>query len=169
MKLKLIVSIFALTLLLGCSDQTDPIDETSANETIMRGQNKPLKINGNGTFAAGPNINCTDYLVQIDLSGSGNATLIGLFSAELTWCWSPPTNELYISGVITAANGDEINIESTGQGIGENGEVYESYVMEGGTGRFADAYGEINLYTTTVFETEASGTWTNYGEGFLSY
>ena len=101
MKLKLIVPLFALIMFFGCSEQTDALEETSVNESlIMRGPNKPFKVSGSGTFAAGPNNDCTEYIVQINLEGSGNATLVGLYGVELNWCWNPPfaggNNELYI-------------------------------------------------------------------------
>lgn len=172
MKSRLLITLFVLALIYGCSDQTESDDSRSLiSNTEMNGPNKPFKVRGSGTFVGvAPDGSC-NLPVQIALNGGGNATHTGLYTVDLTWCFQPPEGPLFIFGTIIAANGDELYIETTGQGVGDNGEVYETFAFVGGTGRFTEVSGEFDLYTTTVWDTNCDlcGTYTNYGEGTISY
>ena len=134
---------------------------------------RPWKISSSGTFQLiGPSSNCGDgdKPLTILLSGDGNASHTGLFQVSIVWC----TNELgdlaspvnYISGTLTAANGDVIHFESTAF----NGPSVDYRVLEG-SGRFKGASGEFNLATTSFdFNPETgAGTYSNAGEGYIVY
>jgi hypothetical protein len=166
---KTVLILCVALILTGCSEQADlPSPE---NEADLRIVERPFKVKGSGTFdLMESDGSCGALPWQIALEGSGKATHVGLFTVDLTWCFQPPEGPLYIFGTLTAANGDEIYMETTGQGIGENGEVYETFSFIGGTGRFEEVSGAFDLYTTTVFGDNCfCGTYSNYGEGSISY
>lgn len=173
MKSKFILLLFCGAMIFGCSsDPQESIDSQPLVSTSQSmGPERPFMVSGLGTFEAGENTACPGYPLQFNLEGTGNATHIGLFTVELTWCFVPPEGPLYLFGTITAANGDTLDIQTTGQGEGPNGEVYETFEFTGGTGRFEEVSGEFDLYTTTVFDPICGlcGTYTNYGEGYISY
>lgn len=173
MKAKLMLLVFALSLSFGCSSDISESEDSGAlvSNTQEMGPERPFKVRGYGTFGAVTPDGSCDLPVQIALEGSGNATHLGRFTVELTWCFVPPTGPLYIYGTITAANGDLLFIETIDQGIGDNGEVYETFAFMGGTGRFEEASGQFDLYTATEFDTscEICGTYSNYGEGTIRY
>lgn len=165
----ILILCFAL-ILAGCSEPTDLA--SSENEANLRIAERPFKVKGSGTFdLVDSDGSCNSFPLQIALIGSGNATHVGRFSVDLTWCFVPPEGPLYIFGTLTAANGDEIYMETIGQGVGENGEVYETFIFIGGTGRFEDVSGQFDLYTTTVFSDDCPlcGTYSNSGEGSIIY
>ncbi|WP_445386493.1 hypothetical protein ACT6NV_06745 [Robiginitalea sp. IMCC44478] len=142
--------------------------------SVKNSQQRPWKINSSGAFQAiGPSAeNCPDEdkPIGILLSGIGNASHIGLFEVSLVWCTNvdadlaSPVN--FIAGTITAANGDEIDFESTSF----NGPSVD-YVVTGGSGRFEGASGEFNLATTAFFfdPSTGAGTYSNAGEGYIVY
>ena len=173
---KTILILCSALILAGCSEPTDLA--SPENDADLRIVERPFKVRGSGTFdLVNSDGSCGDFPLQIALQGDGNATHVGRYSVDLTWCFNPGNPDeqqppsLYIFGTLTAANGDEIQMETTGQGVGENGEVYETFSFLGGTGRFTDVSGEFNLYTTTVFRDDCPlcGTYTNYGDGWISY
>ncbi|WP_445383652.1 hypothetical protein [Robiginitalea sp. IMCC43444] len=141
---------------------------------VKNSKQRPWKINSSGAFQAiGPSeLLCpeADKPIAILLSGDGNASHIGLFQVSLTWCTNPvadlgsPVN--FIAGTITAANGDEIDFESTSF----NGPSVD-YIVTGGSGRFEGASGEFNLATTAFFfdPSTGAGTYSNAGEGYIIY
>ena len=163
--LLLTISIFAF--LFGCSNPAEPVDANLKYELNTKSSERPFKVKGQGTFVLATNNTQCDLPFQINLEGNGNSTHLGLFQTSIYWCTDFAGQE-YLSGTITAANGDELYFESVFFGEDENG-GFGDYVFEGGTGRFVDSYGELRLYTTTIFETNTSGTYSNYGEGFLQY
>ena len=173
---KTLWALCIVLILTGCSDQADQADPLSPeSEAELRIVERPFKVRGSGTFELTNGVDsCPGFPLQIALNGCGNATHVGRYTVDLTWCFNPGSEtqppSLYIFGTLTAANGDEIYMETTGQGVGENGEVYETFSFIGGTGRFQDVSGSFDLYTTTVFgENCFCGTYSNFGEGSISY
>lgn len=166
MKAKLFLLLLAFGFVLGCS--TDPLvdDSQTADVTFTSAKERPFKVRGQGTFEMVATTEC-DTPYQIALMGNGNGTHVGLFSVEITWCTDFDLIT-YLTGTITAANGDLLYFYSVGFGVDDNGE-YGDYIFEGGTGRFDDCYGELRLHTTIVPTSPGFGTYTNFGDGYLIY
>lgn len=172
-----ILAIFLFAL--SCSQETvidspENLEAVNASAKIGEKVKRPWKIRSSGTFQAiGPSAaDCSDpdLPVAILLEGSGNASHIGLYDVAITWCTNPDfdlaAEENFIGGVLTAANGDLINFESTSF----NGDSVD-YIVTGGSGRFEGATGAFNL-ATTQFEVDpatGAGTYTNAGGGYIIY
>ena len=107
---------------------------------------------------------CTPYPYET-VTGEGNASHIGHYTVLNTGCFDG-TSVIY--GVITAANGDEIQTYIA-YDVYVDGIWYFHYVVYGGTGRFDGVCGYIDMYGTLdlVFEGDPpypiSGTWTLEG------
>jgi len=105
-----------------------------------------------------------DPAPYLTLSGDGNASHIGHYTVVNFGCYD---GESLISGIITAANGDEIYTYVTSAELDPETDIwYYHYVIDGGTGRFDGAYGEVDLFGTIDFE---SYEWTMEGEGTITY
>ena len=95
-------------------------------------------------------------------SGSGNGTIVGSFT---TWdeTWIHPWNSLQGTTIITAANGDTLDIvfEQTWDGR----EWVGTFQIVGGTGRFPDASGG----GTMVVISNNNGTFTLTFTGTISF
>lgn len=100
----------------------------------------------------------------LTVSGSGNATHLGLYTIINQGCYDGSS---LILGTITAANNDEIQtyIESAYQDV-NSGIWYYHYVIYNGTGRFEGATGDINMYGTLDF---VNFVWNLQGEGTITY
>ena len=165
MKTRLVLSVIVLALVfIGCSD--DPVEQTTESTNVDRGAERPFKVRSAGTFGVVEPDVCAP-LAQIILEGTGNGTHIGLFDVVITWCDDFAGTTIQ-TGVVTAANGDKLYFYTSGFGADENGE-YGEYTFEGGTGRFEDSNGFLILYNTVEFTGQGVGTYSNYGEGWLSY
>ena len=85
----------------------------------------------------------------VDAVGVGNATQLGLFTYHLQAILFLPTLTANTSATLTAANGDMIFGEGSGQGTltGTPGivSILETYTITGGTGRFASATGNFTV------------------------
>lgn len=166
MKLEFLSLLFAVSILFSCSKETELVESNRANQTFNPTNERPFKIRSQGNFTTVPSVECAP-LTQRVLTGTGNATHIGRFDTSIIWCTNF-SDQIYLVGTITAANGDELNFYSIGFGQGSEGQ-YGDYIFEGGTGRFANCYGEIRIYTTIVNTNQGEGTYSNYGEGYLIY
>ena len=109
-------------------------------------------------------------MLPLKIEGTGIVSHIGRYDVAITWCTGGPGSPLdFLSGTITAANGDEIYFYSI-----HIEPLVIDYKVDGGTGRFVDADGEFTL-TQTEFNIESpegappSGTYANEGEGFIVY
>ncbi len=157
---------------IGCSvdNNLDPIDEPTNLElnkkTIAKTKARPFKVKGAGTFQIVAPTAC-DNLTQVLIDGQGNATHLGLFTVLITYCTDfALTHE--ITGTMTAANGDELYFYSVGFGVDDEGE-WTDYIYDGGTGRFEYVTGELTMYGVSVFTSQTTGVYTNYGSGTLTY
>ena len=123
---------------------------------------RPLTERSSGILGpVGPCAAGVAYAAQ----GSGNATHIGRFDIDLTWCLDPATGAITSGGAtVVAANGDRMTFDVDGQAASP-GELDMHFVIVGGTGRFADASG----YVDVVALVGATGSWTSEGTGWMSY
>jgi hypothetical protein len=85
----------------------------------------------------------------IDLTGTGNATHLGLFTYQLQAELNLPTGSATASATLVAADGSSIFLEGTGQGTPTETpgmvSIVETYTITGGTGRFAGATGNVTV------------------------
>ena len=98
-----------------------------------------------GSFDATETQQVIPPYASVDATGVGNATHLGLFTYQLRAELFLPTLTATASATLTAANGDMIFGEGSGQGTptGTPGivSIVETYTITGGTGRFSDATG----------------------------
>lgn len=110
-------------------------------------ETKILKSSGSGTIAYTPG-GCGAGTVQFNSNGTGNSTVIGFFSQQITFCMDMATGQVIspIAGVGTTPNGSKIYYSFAGQGIdAATGFMYQDYVITGGTGKFEGASGATRL------------------------
>src|SRR5215213_853926 len=109
---------------------------------------RPFSLNGRGV--AVPIFDGNGNVVGGELTGSGNATHLGMFTNTGKVSFTPDASNSNIlhptgGGVFTAANGDKLNFVivngaldlTTGIGTGD-------FAFTGGTGRFANATGHTS-------------------------
>lgn len=172
MKTRILLSVLLIGLFYGCS--SEPIVETTEADALLVTESskaatpeRPFKVRGYGTYALEPSTECAP-LGQIRIEGGGIGTHVGKFSAALIQCSDGASINIF-SGVVTAANGDKVNIFSDVAGVDEIG-PYDYYIIDGGTGRFTDASGSFRLYNTSLEpDGTGGGSYSNYGVGTISY
>ena len=88
----------------------------------------------------------------VDGTGGGVASQLGKFTISYHVEVDLATGSGTASAVLTAANGDTITAEGTGQADDQGTAIYitENYTVTGGTGRFADATGSFTV--TRVYD-----------------
>ncbi len=147
------VLVFSAILLL-CSVLSFAVvctaDDTETNSRSAALVARPFKGTWIGTmYIVGY---CPNGSLQILDTGKGFSTQMGASEWVATLCMDPITGLSDGNAVVTGANGDAISLvislQSTGIG-GPQGTWFETEIVTGGTGRFADAEG-----TST-----SSGTW----------
>jgi hypothetical protein len=121
------------------------------------------KLEGDVTRTLAPPI------VLVDIDATGTATHLGRFTLDVPHVVNPVTRTAVGSYQFTAANGDTVYAEFTGQAYATDvpGVVYieESATITGGTGRFAGATGSFKV--ERLFDMTA-GTTVGSFEGTIS-
>ena len=111
----------------------------------------------------------SDTQVGIDIDAAGTATLLGQFTLEIPHLVDLTTRTATGSYEFTAANGDTLTAEFTGQAgpsdIPSVVRIVEVATITGGTGRFAGAAGG---FTVVRLYDPAAGTTVGYFEGAIS-
>jgi hypothetical protein len=100
--------------------------------------------------------------------GRGIATHLGTTTLDLSVCWNYADNLPAgpVSATYTAANGDEVAMTSTDIGFDPaTGTMAGTYVIDGGTGRFRSAQGEL-FVTGQIFPDQ---TWESHVTGWIAY
>jgi hypothetical protein len=131
---------------------------------------RPFSFNGGGV--AVPIQNESGQVIDIDVTGTGNGTHIGLFTTLGKVFFSPDPNDptqIIPSGeaTLTAANGDKLTFvvadgtQSLITGVGTG-----HFSFTGGTGRFANATGLISYVVEQNFLT---GAYTVTAVGTIDY
>jgi hypothetical protein len=151
-------AFMALTLVLGLAGP------------VAAGDDVPFKGSLAGTATVTP-LDPPNASVLIE--GTGNATQLGAFTVEIPHLVNQATRIGTGSYVFTAANGDTLTADFTGQatllapGVLS---VAETGVITGGTGRFADATGSFTTERTFFVATGVTtgsfaGTISSVGQG----
>jgi hypothetical protein len=107
--------------------------------------------------------------VVVDVNAQGNATHLGRFTLDIPHLVNPATRIATGSYLFTAANGDTLYAEFTGQATptATPGVLYieETATITGGTGQFAGATGS---FTAERWYDTAAGTTVGSFEGTIS-
>jgi hypothetical protein len=107
-------------------------------------------------------------IVLTSAPGVGTATHIGRYEVEQTQCVDTTTGLITLGeATLIAANGDDIFMSYDGSLVpGLTPPTYDlSYVVTGGTGRFASAEGEFEIRVVFTSQT----TWVSTGGGWMTY
>jgi hypothetical protein len=154
MKDSFAVAVFAALLCSGCSDSISPTGpssvgsgslslESSASGAASRGTSVPFKGNFEGTQRSTPLL---PPLAFVDASATGNATHLGRFTVEFSHTVNFATRTGEGTYTFTAANGDTLTADFTGQAQpGPIVSIVEHAIITGGTGRFAGATGSFTV------------------------
>jgi hypothetical protein len=86
---------------------------------------------------------CAPGIVPVDINGTGTATLVGRYAYHADECFDPATGTVTGAFTVTAANGDIIFGTYSGTCSGDT--CTETAVVDGGTGRFAGAQGQLDV------------------------
>ena len=93
------------------------------------------------------------------LEGTGNATHLGRFTLIADFTVTRKTGDATGTATWTAANGDQIFVDVFGHGdivVFPTVTIAETHTITGGTGRFADASGEIDISRSADIVTGVS-------------
>lgn len=132
------------------------------------GVQAPLNGSESGTFQIlGP---CETSGIVVDVTGTGHATHVGLYSVHYRECFFPATGAVTDgSFTMTAANGDTLFGTYGGQAMPTGSPNVVTFddpgVITGGTGRFAGARGIAN---TAGVANLATGEYTSTISGSVS-
>jgi hypothetical protein len=123
----------------------------------------PVKGNLEGSQTSTP---LQPPLAFVDGSATGNATHLGRFTVEFPHTVNFATRTGTGTFTFTAANGDTLTADFTGQAQpGPIVSIVEHATITGGTGRFAGATG---TFTVQRLFDPARGTTTGWFEGTIS-
>ena len=179
--LKTCIALCAMSLILSCSLETDDMNNDLNSESLSsknfnsKTQEVTVPFKSSFSTSLGTMDNpvvCDDLNLVIQVGG-GEATHLGVFTTEMSFCVDPNFNYFGAEGKFYAANGDELWIYiPTGQVI-PNPELPEPYLFYftdefffvGGTGRFIGATGGG---TTNSF-VEATLTTDHEWDGTLTF
>lgn len=164
----------AVLILIGCKADplaVAPLDPTAEVVPHSSGGTPPtLRIKQTSSGESVP-LGWCDQAAGVALGsspGTGIGSHIGYFEVEQTACLNLATGAV-TDGVATlfAKNGDELYMTYTGQPVpGLDPPTFDLItVIVGGTGRFANAEGEMNIRVVDVSPT----TWTSSGSGWIRY
>jgi hypothetical protein len=156
----------------GCSQPTSPtgpsslspgLDLTAASSHVA--QEVTFKGRLAGTQSVTP---LAPPFASVNGSATGNATLVGLFTVEFPHTVNFVTRVGEGTYTFTAANGDMLNGDFTGQaeGVPPLISIVEHVTVTGGTGRFAGATG---TFTVQRRFDQASGETEGSFEGTISF
>lgn len=184
---KILVWLAVWPLVFACeksnfADEALPVSKANSIQkgSIKMQVTRPLKVH----FAATPNtalpaVQCLpEQYGQVYLPGggwiSGNATHVGLVDSAhsayvLQSCaFGPSQGEVttVYAGTITAANGDAYYYTGNIVTAFADGAMHGTILINGGTGRFINATGSLEITGYADFQTGAA-TWT--GEGTMKY
>lgn len=149
-----VAALFTALLCSGCSDAISPTGpsslgsgslslESAGSGAASRGTSVPFNGNLEGTQRSTP---LQPPLAFVDGSAIGNATQLGRFTVEFPHTVNFATRTGQGTFTFTAANGDTLTADFTGQAQpGPIVSIEEHATITGGTGRFAGATGSFTV------------------------
>jgi len=154
----------------GCADGlrglTGPSGGTAASSHAVEARADAGVVPFHGSLEATETETGSFPVLSVTLVGTGTATHLGAFTVASAFQFDVRTLAGHGSQTFTAANGDRLSADVTGQGAIANGVVtiVETAVITGGTGRFADATGGFTTHRSLV---QAAGTSSGSFDGTL--
>lgn len=157
-----------LLLLTGLSCQKDlgliqmknhHVDSETTTSYYSLGR-RPFKAKSAGTLTF---VGLCNEGVLFQVEGEGNATHLGKFGINFTFCTSAG---FPIAGQLTAANGDILKVEIYAEENLENENIQYVRIRAGSTGRFVEASGE---WTNRGQVDLASNTFMHESSGWIKY
>ncbi len=176
MKTLIAFSVIVLVLFpAGCSDKVDsPV--TPQQKQTAPGLSKKHEVPFNTTYEAVSQITPTgQYSAHSVANGGGDATHVGHYTSISTadFYYTSPTGGITVNGKHTtyAANGDEMYATFTGTWSIANGIVTNTanFIFSGGTGRFTDLHGEVQIVTTSDDVGQMTQEMSGSGSGYIIY
>jgi hypothetical protein len=138
MKKTFVSTIVALLLMIVLASTTFAAPAASERELLLKGS-----VQATETQQVAFPIN------HVNLTGSGNATQLGLFTYSLQAELYLPTLTATETATFVAADGSSLFAEGSGQGTPTETpgvvSIVETLTITGGTGRFAGATGNITV------------------------
>ncbi len=171
----LMMAIGALTFF-GCStdssenfnneeqSQAQTSEEQQADTPII--QVTDFKIDGSGSFLSSDTKACNSKAELVN-RGENTSGVFGNLFSQFSVC-TDFEGYNYYSGYYSTDGGDEFWFTSEQSGVDQFGKWY-LYIIEGGTGIFENATGEIIVYRLERFDSENEGTFTDSGKGIITY
>jgi hypothetical protein len=159
-------ALLAAVLCAGCSQPTSPISPTGAGLGSLSVSAQPTPFKGllEGTATVTP---LTPPMASVVITASGNATKLGQFTLQVPHLVNFATRIGIGTYTFTAANGDRLTADFTGQAEGTppNISIVERATITGGTGRFEGATGS---FTVERLFNQATGITTGSFDGVIS-
>jgi hypothetical protein len=164
---------FAIMFIVSCSDNLQSPISPEQNATSL---SKDNEVPFSTTFYGVATITQTgSYSAHSVMNGSGNATHVGYYT-------STSNNDLYYitatSGIVAngvhttfTPSGDEMYATYSGTFNIENGVITHTidFIFNGGTGRFINLYGEVQVITTTDDVGQSTVELSGGGSGYIIY
>jgi hypothetical protein len=123
----------------------------------LAGEQVPYKGSDSGHWTLEGN--CPQGIVPVDINGVGTATHVGRYIYHAAECFDPVASTVTGTFTVTAASGDTIFGSYSGPcGVDT---CTETAAVEGGTGRFAGAQGQLEITVLVgpgTYSEKASGT-----------
>jgi hypothetical protein len=165
-QLSAVLAAFIL-LLVSCAEREPTgVEHVADLQPILNAAADRLPVSQSSSGLAYPIGLCGANVVRILFEGGGTATHAGRFWIENTVCLDQATGAATDGmAVLTAANSDEVHMTFSGQAVAPT-ELVLTYVIDGGTGRFAHATGEL---VVDVFLSADLTTFTSGGAGWVAY
>ena len=151
--------------LLAKSKEAKPDDKKDNDNGKLK--TKSLISSGSGTIAYTPG-GCGPGTLRFNSNGTGNSTVLGFFTQQITFCLSMTTGQFLtaITGVGTTPNGDKLYYTFVGQGVDvATGFTYQDYVITGGTGKYASASGATRL----LYDINEADAYRYTGTGTITF
>jgi hypothetical protein len=106
--------------------------------------------------------------LTVSLSGTGQATHLGRFTATFDLLVDVRTSTSRGTVSLIAANGDRVfgTLSGHATGVGTTASIVETVIITGGTGRFADATGSFTIERVL---DQATGLSSGSFDGTISY
>jgi hypothetical protein len=109
----------------------------------LAGSSVPYKGSDRGTFVLGTGT-CAEGFVSLNINGRGKAAHLGRYAYHADECFDG-VSAFYGVFTITGANGDTIHANYSGTAAADLTSYTETAVIDGGTGRFAGARGDLDV------------------------
>lgn len=173
--------LLCVATLLACSPEAtinETLDQSLLKADLQSSSKtnsvtRPFKMtlpDGTWSVSPGDGVSCSALVLQA--LGEGNATHLGITNLVEEWCWSGSPDDLGTRSLrLIAANGDMVWGTQTMVLWTSPSSFEEVLEIQGGTGRFEHATGELREYVEIANgdETGTFGTFTFRAEGTITY